>query len=420
MNRSKVQRRRGSIYVAVLGSTMVITVIGMSALMLARVERTSAEGTGDFSAARFYAQSAIEMGQHKIRQDSNWRTTYTSGVWEASRALGSGTYTLEGIDPVDGNLSNSATDSLLLRGTGFEGQSRYKLQVTMTAKSSALTCLQVAMHAGLGLTFNSATVQSNQLTVSSNAGATASSANVYPKVEVVTTATGTKYWSSVTTGIIPRTMPDATVFNYYTTNGTTIAYSDIPSVSGKKTIEKCLLSPNNNPLGFGPKNASGIYVINCGLGSLRIRDCRIVGTLVILNPGTFSVENSVLWEPAVANYPSLLVSGSATLSFTNTALSESTLSYNFNPAGTPYQGINDTDKVDTYPSVMNGLVYVSGAVTTQSNVTINGVLIAGTTVTAQNTLSLSYLSTFYDNPPPGFGSTPEMVISPGTWKQLVD
>ena len=411
-------RRRGSLYVAVLGSTMVITVIGISALMLARIERVSAEGTADLSTARFYAQSAIEMGQHKIRQDSNWRTTYTSGAWESNRTIGSGKYTLEGIDPVDGNLSNSASDSLLLRGTGFEGQSRYKLQVTMVAKSNALTCLQVAMHAGSNLTFNSATVACNQ-TISANNTVSGSSNNIAANVEAVSAITAQTITGTKTPGITPRTMPDTSAFSYYTTNGTTIPYSSILKVSGVVTMEKKLLSPADNPYGM-VMNPNGIYVINCAGGNLRIRNCRIAGTLVILNPGTFSIENSVLFEPAVANYPSLLVNGNATLNYTNTALSESSLAYNFNPASTPYQGDHNSTMLDTYPSVINGLVYVSGAVTTQSTVTINGVLVVGTTLTSQNNLNLSYLSTFYTNPPPGFGGAPEMVVSPGTWKQLVD
>ena len=65
-------------------------------------------------------------------------------------------------------------------------------------------------------------------------------------------------------------------------------------------------------------------------------------------------------------------------------------------------------------------MYASGDVTTKNYVTIDGVLVIGVTLTAQNDLSLTYRSTFYDNPPPGFGGAPEMVISPGTWKQLVD
>jgi len=396
-------------YVAVLGSAMAITVMGLSAIMLARVERSSVVGTADSAAARFYAQSAIELGQQHIRQDSNWRQTYTSGVWEANRAIGTGTYTLEGIDTIDGNLSNSPSDPVVLRGTGFQGQSRYKLQVTMTGKSNALTCLQVAMHAGTDLTFSSATVQSNLVTISANNSATASSSPVYPKVQVVNTYSGSSYPSGVTPGITPRTMPDATAFDYYILNGTRIVYAGLPKSGGKTTIEKVVFSPTHNP--YGLANPKGIYVIDCLLGDLRIYNTRIVGTLVILQPGVFSVQQAVNWEPAIANYPSLLVSGNAELAFSSGALSESSLGVDFN---------QDSDKTDTYPSLIKGLIYASGNVTTKNTVTIDGVLVIGTTLTAQNNLTLTYESTFLDNPPPGFGGAPQMVVSPGTWKQLVD
>jgi Tfp pilus assembly protein PilX len=410
MRGSREHRRRGSMYVAVLGSAMAITVMGLSAIMLARVERSSVVGTADSAAARFYAQSAIELGEQHIRQDSNWRTTYTTGVWEANRAIGTGTYTLEGIDTVDGNLSNSASDPVVLRGTGFQGQSRYKLQVTMVAKSNALTCLEVAMHAGTDLTFSSATVQSPLVTISANHNATASSSWVYPKVEVVNTTSGS-YQTPTQTGITPRTMPDATVFDYYIyiANGTPIVYAGLPKSGGKTTIEKVVFSPTHNP--YGLPNPKGIYVIDCGGGDLKIYNTRIVGTLVILNPGVFSVQQAVNWEPAIANYPSLLVRGNAELAFSASALSESSLSVDFN---------EDGDRLDTYPSLIKGLIYASGNVTTKNTVTIDGVLVIGGTLTAQNTLTLAYEPTFLDNPPPGFGGAPQMVVSPGTWKQLVD
>jgi len=396
-------------YVAVLGTTMAVTVMGLSAIMLARVERSSVVGTADSAAARFHAQSAIEMGEHRIRQDSNWRQTYTSGVWEANRAIGTGTYTLEGIDTVDGNLSNSPSDPVVLRGTGFQGQSRYKLQVTMVAKSSALTCLQVAMHAGTDLSFSSATVQSNLVTISANHNATATSSFIYPKVQVANSWSGTYYQSGTPTGMSPRTMPDATAFDYYILNGTPIVYAGLPKSGGKTTIEKVVFSPTHNP--YGLANPKGIYVIDCLLGDLRIYNTRIVGTLVILHPGVFSVQQAVNWEPAIANYPSLLVSGNAELASSASALSENSLSVDFN---------EDGDKLDTYPSLIKGLIYASGNLTTKTFVTIDGVLVIGGTLTAQNSLTLTYESTFLDNPPPGFGGAPQMVVSPGTWKQLVD
>ena len=144
--------------------------------------------------------------------------------------------------------------------------------------------------------------------------------------------------------------------DYYILNGTSITYASLPKQQAAN-IEKVVLSPNNNPYGSGLTSPTGIYVINCLGGNLRIRNARIVGTLVILNPGVFSVLESVNWEPAVANYPSLLVSGTAELAFTNTPLSESSLRVDFN---------QDTDKTDTYPSLIKGLIYASGDLTTKT------------------------------------------------------
>lgn len=127
MMRKWNHRRRGSMYVAVLGVAMIVTVIGLSALMATRVERQYARGTGDFAQARLYAQSAIEMGFFWISDDPDWRTR----EWEADQPIGQGTYTLEGIDPDDDNLEAEPNNSIILIGTGVQGEARYKLQVTV-------------------------------------------------------------------------------------------------------------------------------------------------------------------------------------------------------------------------------------------------------------------------------------------------
>ena len=48
--------------------------------------------------------------------------------------------------------------------------------------------------------------------------------------------------------------------------------------------------------------------------------------------------------------------------FQNTTLSEATQGTNSNPPRTPYERVNNTDTLDSYPSLMKGLVYVSGDV----------------------------------------------------------
>jgi hypothetical protein len=54
-------------------------------------------------------------------------------------------------------------------------------------------------------------------------------------------------------------------------------------------------------------------------------------------------------------------------------------------------------------------------------VTIKGVLLAGGTLSLQSALSISYNPTFYNKPPPGFYLTPPpMIVSPGTWTQVVN
>ncbi len=421
-NRPHSYRRRGSMYVAVLGTSMMITVIGYSALTLARVERSSAEGSSDFTAARFYAQSAIEMGQHYIRENPNWRSNYSDEPPRFPKPIGTGEYSFEVTDGTgdgDGDLKDNTSESIILRGTGWEGQSRYKLQVTMVNKIEPLTCLEVAMHAGTSIAFDNAQVQSNQATISANSTVAASSSSIYPAVEAVSGLSGGTYHSATNTGIAARTMPGLSAFDHYVLNGTPILYSTLVLLHGGE-IRETVLSPNSNP--YGLTNPNGVYVINCSGGDLRIRNARIVGTLVVLNARRVRVEDSISWEPAVSNYPSLLVSGDAELRYTNETLKKSSTNVNFNPAGTPYGAsvTTDTDKSDSYPSKIIGLVYVSSNIQTENHVTIDGVLVAGAKIDATGNLDLTYRSTFYDNPPPGFGEAPKMVISPGTWKQLVD
>ena len=91
-------------------------------------------------------------------------------------------------------------------------------------------------------------------------------------------------------------------------------------------IDRQLISPTVNP--YGATNTQGIYIIQCGGKDLVLGRSRIVGTLVFVDPSNkTAIQDSVIWEPAVYNYPALLVSSRHVMNINmdNAGLSESGL-----------------------------------------------------------------------------------------------
>lgn len=421
--RSPATERRGAaLFTIVMATALIVSVLALATLNVMRIERRSAMRGHDAADARRYAQAAIEIGLQRIKGDPNWRTTFSSGVWELDRPIGDGTYTLEGIDPNDGILATPDSDSVVLIGTGRKGSTTQKFQVTLVKDTRGLSSLQVAMQAGNNLSFGNTIVQSDWPISANNS--VDGSGTINANVEAVVAITGTaSYNGTTTTGITPRALPDVnTVFDYYVTNGTSILISDLPVTGQHREFAHKLLSPANNPFGDGATNAQGIYVIDCLGANIRIYGSRIVGTLVLKNVGSSSVISSPMnWKPAVANYPALLVQGNIELYTETSALSESSFYGSFNPPGTPYLGVEDTDVDDSFPAEIKGLVYVSGALTIPWSTVINGVLIAGgdINVNASAESTFTYDAEFINNPPLGF-RVGDMRVSPGSWRKNVD
>ena len=130
-------QRRGSMYVVVLGTAMIATVIGLSALYLVRIERRAAQGANEQVEARGYAQSAIEIGFLMIRADPAWRDNLGSGYWAAKQPIGNGAYVLLAavIDDGDGQPDN---DPVVLTGIGVSGRARHGMQVTIVSQSGGM------------------------------------------------------------------------------------------------------------------------------------------------------------------------------------------------------------------------------------------------------------------------------------------
>lgn len=414
-------QRRGSLYISVMGVTLIVSMIGFSAITIARVHLRRSQNSTDMVEAQKLAFSSVEYAVLSINNDPSWRTTFTNNIESPSTPipLGNGTITFKLVDS-DGNLADNTTDAVRLIGIGRVGEVEYAESVLLVPTGNGLTCLETALHCNgdvtLGFTVDLTT---NQIISSNGSVGTGFLANLVGSAEAVGSISGSISGSS-TTGITPRTMPGTDVFDYYKLNGTWIDINSLPvDGSSNPLIEKVVLSPVSNPFGSGT-NLEGIYVIDCAGANIRIQNCRIEGTLVLINPGTSAgIRNSIYWESAVKNYPALLVEGNIEFRTTTAVLSESTLTTNFNPVGTPYETVSDSDTTDDYPSVIKGLVYVSGELELPADsldTKVEGCIICNT-IKESSDFIVNYYNTYRDYPPPGFAQGPAMAIVPGSHRR---
>src|SRR4051812_40112856 len=101
-NKSRRVRRTGGVYIAVLGSAMIIALLGMCALIGQRIENRLVVASTDIRQAQLNANTAVELALLTIKQDANWRTNYSNGNWFTKRSAVTGTCTANVIDPIDG------------------------------------------------------------------------------------------------------------------------------------------------------------------------------------------------------------------------------------------------------------------------------------------------------------------------------
>ncbi len=142
-----MSNRRGSVYILILSASMLVAIIGISALTTARIQHRAAAGTDDLAEARLYARSALEIAVHNISQDPNWRTTYGNTNWPKNQAIGNGIYSIEAVDPEDGDVTTGSLDPVELTGIGTRGLATQKISVLLEADPPPLAALNTALHA---------------------------------------------------------------------------------------------------------------------------------------------------------------------------------------------------------------------------------------------------------------------------------
>ncbi|HBE68458.1 MAG TPA: hypothetical protein DDW52_09960 [Planctomycetaceae bacterium] len=416
---NNLHKRAGTVYIAVLGTSLIVAMLSLAVMHGVRINLRRASSVPDRERAQLLAEAAIEHAVATLQNESSWRSTYLSGVSypTGSIAMNGGSFSWKLIDG-DGNLNDDTSDCVALEGTGIYGRATHTAQVTLQPTDAGLSALEAAFHCAgnidLGLTVD----MQVETFVSSNANIAANGfgESVVGSAEAAGAING-NITGSETPGIAPRQMPGATVFDYYKHVGT---YIDLALLAqgNRYQLDDAVLSPNNNP--WGPTNPEGVYVIDCQGEEIHVEELRVLGTLCLLNPGPDSrLEKSLFFEPAISNFPSLLVEGSIEVRFdSDKELDEK--SVNFNPIGSPYAGVEDNDTSDEYPCEIRGLVYVSGTLDFEADnkdSNFDGVVICGA-VAANSDCSFDYDSIFLQYPPPGFGSGSTMAIIPGSYTRV--
>jgi hypothetical protein len=144
-------RRRGSVYVAVLGTSLIVSVLALSVLALQRIENRMLAASSDVEQAKLNATAAIELGLLDIVQNADWRVTHTELEWfDSPRIIGAGNCQLE-VDDADAEADDeydglSANDESPIRmvGIGRSGQAEQRVEVIVDPRRNPLASFRAA------------------------------------------------------------------------------------------------------------------------------------------------------------------------------------------------------------------------------------------------------------------------------------
>ena len=227
MRQRPYRHRRGAIYMLILGSCLLVTVIGVAAVTAARIQARVALTGGDITQARMHARSAVDTAMHKIYKDPTWRTTYGNSNWPTDEPIGDGTFSIGVLDPEDANVPVGDSNPLIVTGVGKHGEAVQRLEVTLVPDAPPLEFLNTAIHVFDRLHISPGA----SLTVSAAAASTNENLNVegtlYGDIDATIAVIGTGTVTGTTNAPAPaKTMPDPTTFDDYKARALALDYTE--------------------------------------------------------------------------------------------------------------------------------------------------------------------------------------------------
>ena len=408
--RSWRRPRQGSTYLLVLGVASVLTVIGLGALAVSRVNNRAASQSQDWIEAQLLAFSAVEQAMATINNTSNWRTAYNGQT--VQKSLGRGSFTWRLADDEDGSLTDQTTDPFTVYAVGTVGRATYSTRTHVSVVVTPLPGLKTALCAGGNVTCIGAATTMGSGCLSANQtltciGWVAGDVQADRVRQVLFGGvTGT-----VTQGIDPLPMPDSGVFAMYQNLATPV------TVSGT-SLNNVTFSSTSNPL--GSTNPDGVYYINTKGRNLTLTNCNVTGTLVVnCAPGTLTLGSGVNIANYRADYPALVVNGDAAMTFSTRP----------RPWGNNLRGgpLNANRRYWGWYNFWNryfdtgqvvGLVHVKGDMAMLGTAGVEGCVICEGDVLSFGICRFDNDSSAWQNPPKGYG-TGTITLKPDSWGRVV-
>lgn len=440
----RTPHRRGSVYIMVLGVSLLVTVMGVGSLLAARSSARAAETGTETEQAQQSARAAVEFGLYYIRNNPNWRDLKTSGSWSNKTVFAEGAINFALVDEVDGVLNNNDTDPVRVYGRGEYGGSVRLMSVELITSATGYQALGFPLHTASDFSFPTATHQGAPAVLTVEGGPLSSAGTVTNLGTITGAVEAVAYTGAgnVSAGVqldplkATTTMPPAAVFDFYldVENATTIPWNttNFPYNSGKGRYDVGfdVLTPSGSSTGGVIPNPNGLYYVEVPAGvKLQVDRCRIRGTILFQGGvgTTIHFGGQILWEPARADYPMSIIRGATSVELDSRGtdgLSEPNLAKNFNPPGFPYLSVTDADQTDLYPSDLNGLIHVIGASCTTTlfdAVESNGAIICEGPVTfpggKQGTRArLVHDPSLVSSPPLGYGSS-AVTLREDSWRR---
>lgn len=372
MNPRPVPARRGTIYVLVLMTSVIVTLIGIIAHRMVQSQARVARIDAQRDEAAALAESAVQWGVHYVTLKSDWRTATSSGDVVRTMPLGEGQISIV-IADADGDLDDRETEEFTITGTGRIGDAVQTYAVDLAFGTGAA-------HPALD---NSVTV-GGTLYVNQNVLWTGSRA----VARAVRRQDGSAYVlgiGSPATVANPVDLPHNSLIDIWADKGTLITRA----MHGG-TISGATLSSVAAPFGITP-DPDGIYTIDANGSGLLIAGSIIDGTVIIRNLGGNDVRIAGT-RITLGDHggPTLIVDGSADLEL---------------GAG----GMNE------------GIVYIKGDARIDDFMSLIGtVMVTGDLRINTASVIISDPATPDPVPAEGFTELEGLAIVPGSWRRIVD